>query len=103
MTPAAEGLRPISETIERIMSGIRRIPAYTADGGMVLGMFERHPMTTLEARRRISVHAENAIAGVCDDTTAGEIIADLIHAIREAEGRGLTPPANQYQPQSEAA
>jgi hypothetical protein len=93
MTRPAEGLRPISEPIARIMSSIQRIPSYTAENGMVRGMFERRPMTTLEARKRIPIHAEHAIAGVCDDDTAIEILADLIHAIREAEGWRRTPPA----------
>ena len=104
MTRPAEGLRPISEPIARIMSSIQRIPSYTADNDMVRGMFERRPMTTLEARKRIPIHAEHAIAGVCDDTTASEILLDLITAIREAEGWRRTPPAaNQTQHQEQAA
>lgn len=86
------GLRHVSEFIHPIMAGLTRLVSYTAKDGMVCGLWSPAPMTTAQARQQILRHAESAIAGVCDDQTAGELIGDLIRAIREAEGTDPTPP-----------
>lgn len=69
----------------------RRTASYTAHQGLIYGVFDRTGLSTLEARKRLANHAENAIAGVCTggDETALELIADLISAIREAEAPSL--------------
>lgn len=87
-------LTHIREHIHPIMAGITRLVSYTAKDGKVCGLWSPAPMTTLEARQQIQRHAENAIAGVCSDDTALELIGQLITAIREAEGTDPVPPTS---------
>lgn len=83
-----EGLRPIGDVLRPIWTRMTRTIAYTARDGLIYGIFDPRGLTTLEARARLANHAENAIAGVCDDESALDLIHDLIRAIRAAEGGG---------------
>jgi hypothetical protein len=90
------GLTPIGDVMPTVMptvvARISRTPTYTAHAGRVCGMFDTTPMTPERARQRILAHAENAIAGVCPDDTALDVIGDLIRAVREAEATEPPPP-----------
>ncbi len=98
--PEPEGLRPIKSLMPSIVGDIFAQatsfgPRYTVQDGMIVTLSTGRRQTVEAARRALGHYLEDALTVPHPDLVDIDLIhvVHLVHAIREAEGRGPTPPA----------
>ena len=97
------GLRPVGETVDRIVSRLAvvsdndgRQPRYYAEGRRVVVAHSGRQVPVTQAREAAHLELEGVIATRQDDLVEGDLLrlGDLVRAIRQAERADPTPPAS---------
>lgn len=100
--PAAEpqGLRPLSSILPSVVGDLlgnlkSYEPLFIVRGDKIVHRLSQTACSVAAARQKLQHYIEDALIVPQADLVDIDIIAavHLIHAIREAEGRGPTPPA----------
>lgn len=99
---ATTGLRPVGETVDRIVSRLAAVsdsdgrqPRYYAAGRMVVTAHSGRRASPPQAREAAHLELEGVIATRQDDLVEADLLrlGDLVRAIREAERNDPLPPA----------
>jgi hypothetical protein len=95
------GLRPIRETLEpvrqlAIAANEPRQPRYVAEGREVVNVHSGRRQSPPNARAALTYLVESALSTTYESLVETDllVIADLVHAIRQAERADPTPPAS---------